>query len=68
MTRGLESRRLLVGLPRRQVETMLGSPDEGRNHSLSYRVDLDLGNRFGSDPWFFMLCIECNEDGTVTRA
>ena len=66
MARGLESSRLLVGLPRTQVEAMLGSPDERLNLSLSYRVD--FGHRFGSDPWLYMLRIEFNQDDKATRA
>lgn len=61
MARDLESSGRLLGLGREQIIDLLGPPDDQTGASMSYKVD--IGHRFGSDPWFYLLRIEFNESG-----
>jgi hypothetical protein len=63
MVHDLVDRKLLDGKEQSQVVALLGAPDQSSTGSISYTVD--IGHKFGSDPWTYELSIRMDDSGRV---
>lgn len=66
MHEDLLSSRRLIGKSRVEVIELLGPPSHVGENDVSYAIDIGL--RFGSDPWLYLLHIEFDNNGRVEAA
>ncbi len=67
MSQDLMNNNRLTGLTRDEVVAQLGPPDHdlGDDPTLIYRID--IGFRFGTDPWFYVLGVRFDSSGRATH-
>ncbi len=56
----------LNGMYREDVVALLGPPDHESDGHITYEID--LGERFGSSPWLWLLHVEFDEESIVEIA
>lgn len=66
MVTSLLDKKILAGRKQTEVVALLGTPDNMDTNHISYKVD--IGQRFGSGPWLYILAIDFDEaNGIVSN-
>ena len=65
MVKDLVSSQVLVGKSKAMVADLLGPPDSEDQAGLHQAYKVDLGMKFGSNPWLYQLHVEFSGDPPV---